>query len=202
MAAFPSRTMTIIALNRRKGKPMISAEALAALSGLEHGARYNTMHSIARELIEAGYACEDWGNLGITESGRSYLRRGQFRIKISGDEQACDLSVHQMQIPDAPISRKPLPFWTKDSPARPRNRGEWDPAPDTTGAAKKPLELVEEAPSEPLPAASSRMQAMLRAAGVASGITGVWPDERWVLEFVKALDGVFSEAKTEPENTP
>jgi hypothetical protein len=184
---------------------MISAEALAALSGLEHGARYNTMHSIARELIEAGYACEDWGNLGITESGRSYLRRGQFRIKISGDEQACDLSVHQMQIPDAPISRKPLPFWTnraaQDQVPIHRSRGDWDPAPDNSGAAKKPIELVEEAPAEPLPAATDRMQLMLRAAGVASGITGVWPEEKWVLEFVKALDGVFSEAKTDAENT-
>jgi len=197
--------MTIIALNRRKGKPMISAEALAALSGLEHGARYNTMHSIARELIEAGYACEDWGNLGITESGRIYLRKGRFNIKITGDDHVSDMSVHHMQIPDAPISRKPLPFWTnraaQDQVPIHRGRGKWDPAPDTTGAAKQPLELVEEAPSEPLPAATDRMQAMLRAAGVASGITGVWPDEQWVLEFVKALDGVFSETKTEPENT-
>jgi hypothetical protein len=30
----------------------------------------------------------------------------------------------------------------------------------------------------------------------------VWPDEKWVLEFMKALDGVFSEARTEVENTP
>jgi len=65
---------------------MISAEALAALSGLEHGARYNTMHSIARELIEAGYACEDWGNLSMTEAGRIYLRKGKFNIRITGDD--------------------------------------------------------------------------------------------------------------------
>jgi hypothetical protein len=191
---------------------MISAEALAALSGLEHGARYNTMHSIARELIEAGYACEDWGNLGITESGRIYLRKGRFNIKITGDDHVSDMSdhvsdmsVHQMQIPAAPISRKPLPFWTnraaQDQVPIHRSRGDWDPAPDNSGAAKKPIELVEEAPAEPLPAATDRMQLMLRAAGVASGITGVWPEEKWVLEFVKALDGVFSEAKTDAENT-
>jgi hypothetical protein len=184
---------------------MISAEALAALSGLEHGARYNTMHSIARELIEAGFACEDWGNLGITESGRSYLRRGKFHIAITSDEHVSELSVHHMQIPDAPIDRRPSKFWknhaVKDLTQPHRGRGEWDPQPDTSPAARKPIELVEEAPSEPLPAATDRMQEMLRAAGVASGITGVWPDERWVLEFVKALDGVFSGAKPNTENT-
>jgi hypothetical protein len=28
----------------------------------------------------------------------------------------------------------------------------------------------------------------LRAAGVASGKTGVWVDEQWVMEFITALD--------------
>jgi hypothetical protein len=184
---------------------MISAEALAALSGLEHGAHYNTLHSIARELIEAGYAHEDWGNLSMTEAGRIYLRKGRFNIRITGDEHVSDMSVTHMRIPDGPIDRTPSKVWknhaVKDLTQPHRGRGEWDPQPDTSPAARKPIELIEEAPSEPLPAATDRMQEMLRAAGVASGITGVWPDERWVLEFVKALDGVFSEAKTDTENT-
>jgi hypothetical protein len=172
---------------------MISAEALAALSGLEHGAHYNTLHSIARELIEAGYACEDWGQLNMTEAGRVYLRRGKFNIRITGDEHVSDMSVTHMRIPDAPIDRRPSKFWKNragDFEQPHRTRGDFDPtvALDTTTVATRPLELVQEAPAEPLPAATDRMQEMLRAAGVASGITGVWPDERWVLEFVKALD--------------
>jgi hypothetical protein len=43
---------------------------------------------------------------------------------------------------------------------------------------------------------------MLRAAGVASGITGVWVEDRWVEEFIRALDGVLEADKNEPKNTP
>jgi hypothetical protein len=171
---------------------MISAEALAALSGLEHGARYNTMHSIARELIEAGYACEDWGNLSMTEAGRIYLRKGKFNIRITGDDHVSDMSVHHMQIPDRPIDRRPSKFWknhaAQDLQQPHHSRGDWDPQLDTTSAARKPIELVEEAPAEPLPIAETRRQEMMRAAGVASGITGVWVEDRWVEEFIRALD--------------
>jgi hypothetical protein len=186
---------------------MISAEALAALSGIENGAHYNALHTTARELIAAGYACDNWGQLDLTEAGRIYLRRGKFNIRITGDDHVSDMmSVTHMQIPDAPIDRRPSKFWknhaVRDLAQPHRSRGDYDPQPDTSGAARKPIELVQEAPAEPLPAATDRMQEMLRAAGVASGITGVWPDEKWVLEFMKALDGVFSEARTEVENTP
>ena len=103
-----------------------------------------------------------------------------------------------MQMPDAPIDRRPSKFW-KNQHARSsqphRSRGDYDPQPaDTTAAATRPIELVEEAPARAAAGrGNDRMQEMLRAAGVASGMTGIWPEERWVEEFVKALDSVISE---------
>jgi hypothetical protein len=161
---------------------IVSAEALAALEAIEHGAQYNVVHTTARELIEAGYACDEWGKLGLTEHGRCYLRRGTRRhIQISDDDDhVYDMSVHMMQVPKVPIDRKPSVFWKNC-------------ALDDTAPAAAPLELIEEAPTAPLPAAETRRQEMLRAAGVASGVTGIWPEQIWVEEFVKALDGVISE---------
>ena len=171
---------------------MISAEALAALSGLEHGAHYNTTHSIARELMGAGLACDDWGHLGMTEAGRSYLRRGKFHIAISSDEHVHDMSVHMTQIPDAAIDRAPNKFWRNHVTER-ANGAVTDPmaAPHRVSPpiTAEPLVLLPEPPAAPLPIAETRKQEMLRAAGVASGITGVWVEDRWVEEFVRALDG-------------
>jgi hypothetical protein len=53
----------------------------------------------------------------------------------------------------------------------------------------EPLVMLPEPPPQPLPIAESRRYEMLRAAGVASGKTGMWVDERWVEEFIRALDG-------------
>jgi hypothetical protein len=177
---------------------IVSEEALAALAGLEHGAQYNIMHSTARELMDAGLACNDWGHLGMTEAGRLYLRRGARNIPINNDDdQVYDMSVHMMQVPKAPIDRRPSKFW-KNNTAEYRGRGDFDPtvALDTTAVATRPLELVEEEPAAPLPIAETRRQAMMRAAGEASGATGIWPDEAWVIAFIDALDkggadGVF-----------
>jgi len=189
---------------------MISAEALTALAGLEHGARYNTMHSIARELMRAGLACNDWGYLGLTEAGRIYLRRGRVNIEISGDDSVHDMSVHMMQIPNANIDRTPNDWWKNraaavDPMASPQHVPQ-DITPDVDEAGCVVIEVAPEAPPTPtpLPIAENRMQEMLRAAGVASGKTGVWVEAAWLSEFVRALDegGVFSEAKNEDENTP
>lgn len=145
---------------------MISPEALAALSSIEHGAQFNTLHSTARELMDLGYAADDWGKLGITEAGRMYLRRGKFSFSIISDENVCDLAIHR----NAPIDPMAAPHLAHSA------------------SAPIALELIKEAPIEPLPVAESRMQEILRAAGVASGITGVWVDARWLEEFARALD--------------
>ena len=171
---------------------MISAEALAALGAIEHGARYNIMHTTARELMAAGYASDDWGHLGITEAGRTFLRRGQFRIAITSDDQVCEMSVQQTS-----IDRTPSKFWTKRaidpmaSPQHVMRNGDVVDGDDDV-ASTRPLELVPEAPPEPLPIAESRRQEMMRAAGVASGVTGIWPEEKWVIAFIEALDGAVS----------
>lgn len=169
---------------------MISAQAVEALDRLEHGARFNTLHTVARELIDAGLAQEDWGALALTEAGRIYLRRGAaVHIPINCDDHISDLSVHQMRIPKGPIDRRPVSFWKNratDPMASPQHVLR-DEADEDVGSTK-PLKLIEEAPVQPLPVAETRKQEMLRAAGVASGKTGVWVEEAWVLAFVEALD--------------
>lgn len=160
---------------------MISAEALVALGQLEGGARYNTLHSVARELMAAGLAGDDWGHLSLTEQGRIYLRRGRFNIAITSDEQACDLS-------KLSIDRTPSARW-KGHALDDGERASGDPM-AAPHLINKPLELIAEAPPEPLPIAQSRKQEMMRAAGVASGVTGVWVEEAWVEAFIRALDMV------------
>ena len=127
---------------------VVSAEALAALGALEHGARLNTMHTVARELMGAGLACEEWGHLGITENGRRYLRKGKFTVAINTDDNVCDIC-------NIDISNKSIAW------------------PRRTASLNKKAEplILEEAPSPPLPIAETRMQEMQRAAGVASGAT-------------------------------
>jgi len=202
---------------------MISAEALSALAGLEHGARYNSIHTVARELRDLGYAYDDWGTLAMSELGRRFLRRGKFHIAVTSDEGVHDMSasVHMMQIPEgASIDRTPKQWWRNrmqerasgavinDPMASPQHVYNRHPVNDCqdeqTVTPSLPVQLLPEEPPTPLPVATSRMQEMLRAAGVASGITGTWVDAAWLTEFVRALDegGVFSEAKNEDENTP
>jgi hypothetical protein len=187
-----------------KGKNMISAEALAALSGLEHGARYNSIHTVARELRDLGYAYDDWGYLAMSELGRRFLRRGKFDIVITGDDNVANLITHaQIYHSDgrelgAEAGMKPI----IDPMTAPHRVN--DCQDEQTIVPTRVVELLPEEPPQPLPVAQSRMQEMLRAAGVASGKTGTWVDAAWLVEFIRALDegGVFSEAKSEDENTP
>ena len=157
---------------------MISAEALAALGGLERGARYNLAHRVSRELINSGLAQPDWGHLGLTEAGRIYLRRGKFNIAISSDDNVSDMSMH--------VSRRGV-----DPMASPQHVHAQPRADDPQEEPSLHVELLPEAPAEPepLPVATDRLQLMLRAAGVASGKTGVWVEDKWVEAFVRALDG-------------
>lgn len=52
----------------------LSDEAWLALQQLDAGARFNCTHTVARELIAAGLAGNDWGVLAITEAGRRIAR--------------------------------------------------------------------------------------------------------------------------------
>lgn len=156
---------------------MISPEALAALSSIEHGAQFNTLHSTARELMDLGFACDDWGKLGLTEHGRRYLRRGVFNFTISGDENVSDLAVHR-SVPRVDVDPMAAPHLAHSA------------------SAPVAIDLLAELPAGPLPVAETRMQEMLRAAGVASGITGVWVDAKWLEEFARALEPVTPAASS------
>jgi hypothetical protein len=171
---------------------MISVQAWMALRGLDDGARYNTTHTTARELIEAGLASDDWGHLSLTESGRSYLRRGKFvtRSVNCEDEYVSDMSVHAMQIPRIEIDRMPKPFWRNHAvdPMMSPQHVQAAQQQSLQAALPQQQQLLPEPPPEPLPIAETRRQEMLRAAGVASGKTGVWVEYKWVEEFIRALD--------------
>jgi len=52
----------------------LSQPAVLALIELEHGASFNCMHTISRELIEGGFAFDGWDKLEITEMGRRAAR--------------------------------------------------------------------------------------------------------------------------------
>ena len=65
-------------------KPL-AAEHLTALDGLDRGVRFNTTHTIARELIAMGYATSDWGRLAITEAGRIVVRQAGRSFTVIDD---------------------------------------------------------------------------------------------------------------------
>jgi len=145
---------------------MVSAEALAALAALEHGARFNLVHTISRELMEGGLAVASFGRLEITELGRTALRRTHARTFIPAAEGVSDLS--QARSID-PMSN---PMST--------------PAPVLTEAQLKGLaELRVDARVADVSVWRHRA---LMAAGVASGKTGEWPTPVWVEEFINALE--------------
>jgi hypothetical protein len=160
-----------MALDDAKRKPL-SAAHLTALDGLERGVTFNTAHTVARELIEMGYAFSDWGRLAITEAGRIALRRPLQSFRII-DEHVADLSDEQ--------------FFSEGVRAI-------DPmtAPHLVHSSQSKMErtaivLVEEEPYAPLPPADDDVQRAMRAAGVASGVTGVWPETEWVHAFIDAF---------------
>ena len=149
---------------------MLSFEHASALDRLEHGSQLNALSRVARELVAAGLAFVDFGYLRITETGRRELRR---RMGVS-DGNVSGLADHGIVDPARfPMGKPPeLPM---------------DKPPEFVLASEEFISSLEEA-VVPL----DQMQRALRAAGVASGITNVWVDEKWVEAFVEA----FLDAKT------
>jgi len=138
---------------------MLTEGARDALGRLDGGAVMNVIHPIARELIEAGLARSAWGTLEITEAGRILARKRSF----SGGEGVADLSAVIINPSMHPMGPPLEPFViAPDMPAQ-------DPTP----------------PALPSDAGMARA---LRAAGVASGVTGVWVEETWVRAFVTAWE--------------
>jgi hypothetical protein len=156
---------------------MLSPEAHRALGRLEHGDRLNVMHTIARELIAAGLARDNFGSLELTEAGRRIGRR-EYRIS---DEHHADLFAtpavshpidHTADWP--PIDRSPNTWW-RNPVAAPPLPPEAPPEPETLPPAIGPL-------------AWSRDRARA-AAGIANGKTGTWTEPAWVDAFMDAYEG-------------
>jgi len=152
---------------------MISAEAHAALMMLDQGARFNTLHTTARELMTEGLALEDWGYLAITETGRKWLRKAKTTTFHSLDEYVANIDSQPRRVVD-PMA---APHLAEVEIQLDQSTGSADVA---------SIEIAEEAPIVIVASNAPRDRA-LRAAGVASGVTGVWVDAVWIDEFVKAL---------------
>lgn len=164
----------------------LSDQAYEALARLESGARMNTMNTAARELIAAGLASDDWGSLRLTEAGRRRIR-GQRSFYIDDDNVAnlfTTPAVSHVGLviePDEPekIDRRPSPFWHNREDAQP------GVPPAKPPRVKPGTPLPDPAPPPALEPGVDDVTRGYRAAGVATGITGIEVDARWVTEFVK-----------------
>ena len=150
---------------------MLSDRAFMALRDLDEGARLNSVHSVAREVIAAGLAIDNFGYLQLTELGRKAARVKAVRQHIISDDNIADLSyrLDPMANPDNAAvkileeERQVTEEWI----ALPR------PAPVDPSAP--PLE----------PPADKYILAM-RCAGVATGETGIEVKTEWVMAFLGA----------------
>lgn len=143
---------------------MLSGRAHMALIDLDGGARLNSVHSVARELIAHEAAIDNFGFLEITEFGRK-VARAKFRDSlVISDDNVADLSyrVDPMSNPDAMSAPAPPPPAWVELPTAP------EPAP----VALDPT--------------SDETVRAYRAAGVATGKTGIEVEARWVIAFVEA----------------
>ncbi len=158
------------------------------LEKLSEGSRFNTVHPIARALIAEGYAREEWGRLTITEAGRLALRpRRSIHViseHVTDLNFGCQLSGDPMSNPQAtaPANGDAEPFELLPPLPQEAELEAPMPLPAPPEPAARPQEAALLEPTD------DRKQLALRAAGVASGKTGVWVDEQWVMEFITALD--------------
>lgn len=163
-----------------KGK--ISDEALAALRALDQGARMNCVHTISRELIAAGYAHSDWDVLMISEAGRRIARNVRWVNYAAQDDNIGEID-------EADLNRRYI------IAAKSMNKIMLDPMStpsDIKSVSMAAKHFETEIPMKPeevtvVPTSSWRDRA-LRAAGVASGETGLWPSEKWVTAFIAAME--------------
>ena len=138
----------------------LSVDGMKALMLLEEGARLNCVSRAARELIALGLAEPGWADdLVISEAGRRRARRGV------RSEHVADLSLSTSMNPNVDPMASPQP----DEP--------FELAPERANS-----DITESYAGNVI----SELQRAQRAAGVASGVTGVWVDEKWVEAFVDA----------------
>ena len=153
----------------------LSVDGLAALRMLEDGHRLNCVSRVGRELMELGLAMPGWADdLVISEAGRRIARRvvsgGPPVIRVSS-EFIADLSDF--------IAANP----SIDPMAAPHHVEVFEIAPEPPSDFQESVIVDEIQPENVI---VDERQRALRAAGVASGVTGVWVDEKWVHAFVDA----------------
>lgn len=149
---------------------MLSQQALAALYDLDGGARFNTLHTVSRELIEAGYAIDMYGLLTISEAGRIHARkRGYRNFAIS------DLNVSNMGDMNEPRATGHM----------------FEVAPEQL----ETVQAREQLNADMLPDLENRRRDLAwdrdrvrKAAGVANGACGVWVEAAWIEAFMKAFE--------------
>jgi len=145
---------------------MLSQEAELALGQLESGAVLNPIHTTARELINAGLAVNDWGRLALTEAGRRRIRR----------RGGLGYEIHDHVGYENPMGLGP----------------EVSVAPIEIAEVKLDIpDVIKEAIVRP----ATNYDRALQAAGVASGITGIWPETQWVHAFMDAWVESFNDEK-------
>jgi hypothetical protein len=162
-----------MALDEGKRKVTLTSQELTILSQLEHGAHFNALHTDSASLKEKGLAFDDFGRLGLSEAGRRVLRHHNYilegdhrilRTHLIDDEHVADVST---------LDPMTAPHLVHSSASK---------------LERSAIVLIEEEPYEDLPPASDARQKAMRAAGVASGKTGVWVDDAWVQAFIDAFD--------------
>src|SRR5207344_621454 len=140
---------------------------------LEDGQRLNCVSRVGRELMELGLAQPGWADdLVISEAGRRIARRvvsgGPPVIRVSS-EFIADLSDF--------IAANPA----IDPMAAPHHVERQEIAPEPPSEIQETISVYREVEESVV---VDEIQRALRAAGAASGVTGVWVDEKWVKAFV------------------
>jgi hypothetical protein len=148
---------------------MLSDRAFMALADLDHGARLNSIHSVARELIHAGLAIDEWGYLRLTEAGRQVGRGKLPRSLQIEDGNIADLS------------------YRIDPMSNPVVAPEQIAHPPTTPAPAAAVITPDPEIRQALTPAGDEYTRALRAAGIATGLTGTEWDAKWVQIFVEAF---------------
>jgi hypothetical protein len=136
---------------------MLSDQAYEALARIDRGQILNSIHTVSRELITAGLACNDWGHLTLTEAGRRVVR-GRRMAHHFAAEGTSDLWLHQD------------PFAT----------------PRASHLTLVEEASVPEPELEPIAPTIDDHTRALRCAGVATGRTGIEADSAWVIAFCDA----------------
>jgi len=178
----------------------ISRDAVRTLLELEHGGRFNCIHSIARELISEGYAFDGWGKLEITEMGRRAARTFRsFTTTSDGVANMGDMNQPKFETPiNSHGIEDPDPVILPDLVVRGVTAGKMMEPPDSLPVepatmnveSKRGGETFEVSPQMDLRKLTWSRDRAMKAAGVANGAQEVWVGASWVRAFMEAYETI------------